>query len=104
MYNHRNTLMDTWESVWKCICEMAYENRPPCEKIIMKPGEIENSTKEEDTLTYTWKIYSKKHGSTMPGVVPEFKELYIPRHLFQDHGVYPWFRHSFPNCQIHFWE
>ena len=96
--------MDTWQSVWQTICKMAYENEPPYERIIIQPEVIELSINEEDTLDYTWKIYSKKHGTTMPKVVPEFKELYVPRHLFEDLGIYPWFRHSFPNCEIHFWE
>jgi len=39
-----------------------------------------------------------------PVVVPELKEIYVPRILFTCLGVFTWFRHSFPNCQILFWE
>ncbi len=96
--------MDNWKSVWETICKMAYENGPLYEKIIIEPKVIELSLNEEDTLDYTWKKYSKKHGSKMPNVIPEFKELYVPRHLFEDLGIYPWFRYSFPNCHIQFWD
>lgn len=94
--------MDSWKSVWETICKMAYENEAPFEKIIIEPSEFSNN--EENTLDYTWKAYSKKHGSNMPGIVPEFKELYVPRILFENLGIYSWFRYSFPNCKVEFWK
>lgn len=90
-----------WQSIWQQICEMAYENTNPVEKIIIEPTDFED--KEENTLTYTWKQYSKKHGPIMPGVVYELKELYVPKSLFEDLGIYSWFRYSFPNCKISYW-
>jgi hypothetical protein len=114
-----------WQEVWENICKMAYEKMEPIEKIITNPGALivngkmvsKNSevghchyyaskTPVNDyliTLDYTWKIYSKKYGSTMPGVVPEFKELYVPRPIFDDMGIQKWFSHSFPNCKIFYW-
>jgi hypothetical protein len=56
----------------------------------------------ELTLDYTWEKYSKAHGD--PYVVPELKNIYVPRSLFECLGVYAWFQHSFPNCVIEFWE
>lgn len=96
--------MNSWKEVWEKICKMAYENDIPCEKIIIEQNMLQDSIDEENTLDYTWKIYSKKHGTNMPNTVLEFKELYVPRHLFENLGIYPWFRYSFPNCKISFWE
>ena len=96
--------MQTWQSVWEKICKMTYEEDTPYESIIIYPGQIKMSYEEEDTLDYTWRIYSKKHGLKIPVTVPEFKELYVPRHLFLSLGIKQWFQHSFPNCKVDLWE
>lgn len=56
------------------------------------------------TLDYTWKIYSKAFKTKMPHVIPELKRLHVPRILFEELGIRPWFKYSFPNCVVTFWE
>lgn len=124
MYDVETT--DGWKSVWNNICEMAYERTGICEKIITKPGYmrvngVEDHSKNEGvhsrvylkkdcvndfmiTLDTTWKFYSAKHGPKMPYVIPELKEIHVPRILFETIGVKLWFNHSFPNCRIFFWD
>lgn len=94
--------MANWQNIWKDVCEMAYEKATPIEKIIIEPNEFQYT--EENTLTYMWKKYSKKHGPIMPGIVYEFKELYVPKVLFEDLGIQTWFRYSFPNCKVSYWQ
>lgn len=59
-------------------------------------------------LESVWKRYSEmkdKNGDFIqPQVVPELEELCIPYKLFYSMGVYQWFRYSFPNCKLVFWE
>ena len=60
---------------------------------------------EQLTLDHTWKEYSLNAGLGFnPLVVPEFKRLHVPAHLFYTLGVDSWFKHSFPNCTVTFWE
>lgn len=118
--------IDQWQQVWDKICKMAYEKAPPCEKIITSPGfvhingEVTNDRTEKThtyeysrpqplntyflTLDNIWKQYSSFYGPQMPDVVPELKELFVPRVLYDSLGISNWFRHSFPNCKVTFWE
>ena len=117
--------INVWQDVWVKLCKMAYEEDIPVSEIITSPGYVRIEgialpmsvnaqseyysrqiplNSEHITLDYMWKHYSKGHGTEMPGVVPELRKLCIPRSLFQSLGVGPWFRHSFPNCDIVFWD
>jgi hypothetical protein len=123
MYSYQTIVV--WKVVWDKICRMAYENESPVSEIITIPDRariegIAFPTDEQKqsqyyrrqdplnsdliTLDNMWIHYSKKHGSEMPKVVPEFERLHVPRALFKSLGIGPWFRHSFPNCMITFWE
>lgn len=114
-----------WKIVWDTICKMAYENEKPVSEIIVVPGHVRiegisirmSEQKHAEyyrrglpinsdviTLDHMWKYYSKQHGAEMPKVVPEFEHLHVPRGLFNSLGVIPWFRHSFPNCTVSFWD
>lgn len=123
MYSYETIVV--WKVVWDKICKMAYEQEPPVSDIITVPDRVRiegiavpMDEKEQSryysrqlpinsdviTLDHMWSYYSKKHGAEMPKIVPEFKRLHVPRALFKSLGIGPWFRHSFPNCDITFWE
>ena len=55
---------------------------------------------EEMSLDFQWKNYN----SLKPLVINELKYIFVPKILFESLGVYAWFRYSFPNCRIDFWE
>lgn len=113
-----------WKNVWDKICRMAYENDEPVSEFTMVPGHIRIEgiafhmdeaeqanyysrflplNSDVITLDHMWKYYSKKHGTEMPRVVPEFQNLHVPRSLFESIGINPWFQHSFPNCKVTYW-
>lgn len=94
-------MKEYWQSIWGRICRMAYEGTDICESIVTEPQEY--SDDYELTLDYTWKQYSRKHGTKFPDVVPEFKKLVVPFGLYANLGINPWFKHSFPNCKVEFW-
>jgi hypothetical protein len=118
--------IEGWRVVWQKICTMAYEQKSLAEKIITRPGkmnidgrlyEVKSESfhtkiySSEDiinqyfaTLDYTWKEFSKQYGTSMPHVVPELREIHVPRVLFENMGVRAWFNHSFPNCRVFFWD
>lgn len=123
MYSYETIL--GWKVVWDKVCRMAYENEKPVQELVVVPDRIRiegiafhmNEKEQANyysrqippnsdviTLDYTWKYYSKAHGTKDPKVVPEFERLHVPRSLFQTLGVGPWFRYSFPNCKITFWD
>ncbi len=115
-----------WQYVWDLICKMAYEGTGICEKIVTSPGilhingevikdntELRHASEYAKTsymntyfltLDNIWKQYSKFYGTKMPGIVPELTEIVVPFALYNELGVNPWFRHSFPNCKVTFWE
>lgn len=93
------------------MCMMAYERRYVTDKLMIHPESLNEhyfyernkcSNFEEITLDHMWKQYSHGHGDAM--VVPELLRIYVPRSLFECLGVYSWFKYSFPNCVIQFWE
>ena len=124
--NYQYDTIAGWKQVWDIICKMAYEKTGICDKIITKPGYmrvngvVDNSKNEaihsrvylkreclndfNITLDIVWKYYSIQNGSKMPHVIPELKEIHVPRILFETLGVKAWFNHSFPNCRIFFWD
>jgi len=124
MYDH--VTIEAWQQVWDMICKMAYENGPVYEKIVTTPGIMhvngrvvhdkrESAHSQEYnrrepvnsyflTLENIWKQYSLLYGTQMPDVVPEFKELIVPYSLYNCLGVQSWFRHSFPNCKVFYWD
>jgi hypothetical protein len=90
---------------------MAYFRENIVESIVIpnkKYNEILRYKCKEMTLEYTWKNWSRLRDSDGAyidvKIVPELKEIYAPRILFETLGVYAWFNHSFPNCTILFWE
>ncbi len=96
---------------------MSYHRRSLKEQIVVQPEDYDLIEKYKNTnptdfdkltLDYVWKEYSEKRDSNNnfiePQVVPELRYLFVPRVLFESLGVYTWFRHSFPNCVIMFWE
>ncbi len=103
--------VEFWKSIWKHICEMAYFRENIVETIVLPPenyDELKRYKSKEITLEHTWKSWSRlrdSNGAYLDAqVVPELKEIYVPRILFETIGVYAWFNHSFPNCSILFWE
>ena len=92
-------------TAWRQICDMAYFRSHIVDEIIV--GEHNNIT-EKARLDYHWKQYSSlkdPRGDFIEAlVVPELKYIRVPYNLFHTEGVYAWFRHSFPNCVITFWE
>lgn len=107
----QDDVIKKWQGVWNQLCLMAYERRYITSKLMIYPETLNeqyfyerNSCKNSDELTldYMWQKYSglKKEAQ----VVPELTRIYVPRSLFECLGVYAWFKHSFPNCKIQFWE
>lgn len=118
--------IDQWQYVWDKLCKMTYEEKEICESVITRPsilcidGLIMNDTSELThshqyknpkyvnveflTLDNIWKQYSHIYGPIQPKVIPELKKLVVPKCLFECLGVRSWFRHSFPNCEVVFWE
>jgi len=81
---------------WKQLFDMAYLRKNIVEELVVSS----NSTKEEDTMDYTWKEYSLKYKQTL--IVPELKKLVTPQYLFFCLGCNSFFREVFPNCHIEF--
>lgn len=107
----RNDVVKKWQSVWDQVCLMAYEHRNITDKIIVHPDSpMEQyfyernkcSNAEEITLDHMWQKYSYSGDNVF--VIPELQRIYVPRSLFECLGVYAWFKYSFPNCVIDFWE
>jgi len=81
---------------WKQLFDMAYLRKNIVEELVVSS----NSTKEEDTMDYTWKQYSEKYKSMLE--VPELKKLVAPQYLFFCLGCNSFFREIIPNCSIEF--
>jgi hypothetical protein len=109
-------VVNKWQVVWQKICDMAYHR-----KDINAIVSVENSDYSEllkyminaknfnlITLEHMWAQASSARNADGTHaevfVVPELREIYVPRILFETLGVYTWFKHSFPNCSILFWE
>lgn len=109
-------VINKWQAVWQQICDMAYHRKNLSSKIIVDRigySELMKYTINSEnfdliTLDHIWKqVSSTKNADGYPLealVIPELLEIYIPRILFETLGVFQWFKHSFPNCVISFWE
>jgi len=106
-----------WQNIWHKVCDMAYHRRNILVSITAIPQEDELSSLveyyakydiEHLKLDFIWKRVSQlrdeNNAFLQPLVVPELRQIYVPRLLFESDGVYAWFEHSFPNCVIFFWE
>lgn len=119
--------VNDWTQVWETICKMAYEGTESTSTILTTPSfmmveetandnlnEIEHSNyykkkypdnEYEITLDCVWKKYSRMYPyMDYPLVNLGLERLHVPRTLFESLGIYPWFKYSFPNCKITFWE
>ena len=109
--------IERWQSIWNTICNMAYHRKgivkhittDSCEyNSILRYHSLKYLNFDEITLDHTWKKYSStknENGDFLePLLVPELEEIYVPRILFTCPGVFHWFKHSFPNCAISYWE
>ena len=110
-------IINKWQTVWKYITRMAYYRIDVVDNVsvtkhdyetLLKYSQSRCSNFDEITLDYEWTLVSRCKDETgtfrLPLVVPELREIYVPRILFETLGVYSWFKHSFPNCTILFWE
>jgi hypothetical protein len=109
-------VINKWQVIWQRICDMAYSRKHISHTVLVEKFNyteilgymINASNFEQITLDYIWKqVSSQKNpdGSYIqPLVVTELKEMYVPRILFSTPGVFHWFKHSFPNCSISYWE
>lgn len=119
--NYGSPTVSAWEFIWFTICEMSYTGVCTQEEIITKPGVMyidacRNNTKNEKNHSIIYsnvnchnrsQILLDTYWSQYSGevcVVPEFKKLHVPKALFEVVGVYSWFKKSFPNCVITYWE
>lgn len=122
---YENVTVDAWQTLWDKVCKMSYEGTNVCESIVTKPGilyingeiiddnsELTHSNKYANIdpvndhllkLDDMWKQYSKLYGTAQPKIIPEFKELVVPYPLYYCLGVTQWFRYSFPNCKVTYW-
>jgi hypothetical protein len=113
----KREVVERWQMVWNNICNMAYYRKGIVTYVttdsieynnILRYHSLKSSNFDEITLDHTWKKYSSiknNNGDFLePLVVPEVQEIYIPRVLFDTLGIHEWFKHSFPNCSISFWE
>jgi hypothetical protein len=113
----KREVVDRWQMVWNNICNMAYYRKGIVKNITTDPLEYNNilryhslksSNFDEITLDHTWKKYSSmknNDGEFLEAlVVPELEEIYVPRLLFDSLGINEWFKTSFPNCLVSYWE
>jgi len=111
-----------WQSFWEKICDIAYFRKDVVSELSFIMDVLGSRAEyndictwsltapnfEEITLHHSWEKVSKlkdeNDNYVEPAVVPELREIYVPNVLFQTSGVFEWFKHSFPNCEIFFWE
>jgi hypothetical protein len=106
-----------WQAVWQQICDMAYFRKNITDKLVLPINDFTMLLKykashcvnfHELTFDYQWQknssIRDNNNYYLEALVVPELKEIYVPRILFHSMGVFNLFKHSFPNCLILFWE
>ena len=124
--NYSQETVDSWVQVWETICKMAYEGEENTTSIITSPSFMiveENANDNLDeaeqsnyykkrypdndyeiTLDCTWKKYSRMYSHLNNSLINlGFERLHVPRPLFENLGIYLWFKYSFPNCKITFW-
>ena len=107
----RNDVVTEWQEFWGRLCDMAYLRKGIVEELSILPiGDNQPAFYERNkcsnmsdiTLEHTWKKYSSEFSDVQ--IVPELKNLYVPASLFSCLGVNSWFKYSFPNCKVQFWE
>jgi hypothetical protein len=102
-----------WQEIWTQICNMAYYRTNITDRIHIRINEnlfseLKKIDYKEYTFDHVWYEISKNknpdglHIDAL--IVPELKEIYVPRVLFECAGVYAFFTYSFPNCIISYWE
>jgi hypothetical protein len=94
---------EMWQETWKKLCDMAYYRKNVVSEIVTDGTYeelLQSKNIEEMSLDFQWKNYN----SLKPLVINELKYIFVPKILFESLGVYAWFRYSFPNCRIDFWE
>lgn len=108
-------IIEEWQAIWQQICDMTYHGKNIVDHVYTTPNDIGDVEKYKNasnfeliTLDHVWSLVSRckdENGRFLqPRVVPELQEIYVPGILFETMGVYQWFKHSFPNCSILFWE
>jgi hypothetical protein len=105
--------MREWQTVWKIVCEMAYNPGSFQYPIIHTFGSYSNEIEDLNTYTinsrriknhkllcfeHVWKDYKKQKAITNTSL----KELYIPR-LFVNQDALDFIRKTFTSCSIIFW-
>ena len=105
--------MREWQTVWKTVCEMAYNptthHYPIIHTFSHYSNEIEELHKYKINsgriknhkllcFEHVWKEYKKK----TPTINTQLKELYIPRLLVSPDALV-FIQQTFPNCTIIFW-
>jgi hypothetical protein len=93
--------MEKWQDLWIQICDMAFYGIHTAEILGWEKEEYD----ENDPLIrfeHIYDIYKKLKWEVH--VVPELKQLTVPRHLFMFLGVRSFFSYCFPNCELVFWE
>lgn len=109
-YYHHETVLD-WQKVWNTLLRMAYLREGIVDRLAVLTSQVDDlcfyerqSAKNyyEITFEYSWREFCKTHKDSIH-VVPELKEVYVPKCLFQCPGVWALFNYSFPNCKVIFW-
>jgi|688.fasta_scaffold191439_3 hypothetical protein len=105
-----------WQNIWQNICDMSYHRKDIVDSIRISMCDYQTLLEyshfsrnfEQITLEHTWKKTSSlldSNGTYIETqIVPELTKIYVPKLLFETFGVYAWFKQSFPNCSIEFWE
>lgn len=103
-----------WRNIWRQICEMSYFRKNITNEFIVEEDYellalIKYTDYDELTLDSVWEEISKQKDPVTgryiePMVVPEFTKLHVPYELFYCLGVDSWFKDSFPNCVVSYWE
>ena len=109
-------IIDKWQNVWMQLCDMAYSRKDVSSTFSVEKFNYNElltymiNSKNFDliTLDHTWKQVSSQRNPdgtpVEPLVVAELYEIYVPHIMFASLGVFQWFKYSFPNCTILFWE
>lgn len=101
-----------WQKVWDCILTMAYLKTNKVEKLLVFTKDSSDNSYykrkiprnyHDITFEYAWFEFCRKYKGESQ-VVPELKEIFVPKSLFECPGVYSFFMYCFPNCVIKFWD
>ena len=110
-YYDINTV-SSWQKVWDRILSMAYLEANKVEKLLVFTKDSSDNTfykrkiprnYPDINFEYAWSEFTRNYKGEIQ-IVPELKEIFVPRSLFECVGVYSFFKYSFPNCVIRFWD